>query len=256
MRNLHRPRITIRYFFKCPKGHITYYRHFSYSHSYYMDNPEIKRLSKELETLKRKHEELKLNYQDLKLDKEVANQHRLGLVKKENNQTVSEEEQNARSDIRETYTEFFEDDVEVSDPEMETSAEYKERKQVNQIIEYLNEEIKSSTNAMTDMVKQWHDIKANIDQILASTVSVAGPSASGSVSASESSPAITASTSDLTKPIRSTAESSELSSKKRKLSSEEDTPDKRINTEKDKSTIDFIDNLPSEYNPFDDLGGD
>ena len=47
--------------------------------------------------------------------------HRLTLVKKENNQTVDLEQENAISDIKENYFSYFDEPLEESDPGVETS---------------------------------------------------------------------------------------------------------------------------------------
>ena len=70
--------------------------------------------------------------------------HRLALVKKENNQTLDQIQKKAISDIKENYFTYFDEALEESDPEVETSPEYKERKPLNQVVKYINEELKSN----------------------------------------------------------------------------------------------------------------
>ena len=129
-------------------------RAFSINRPLNMEREELQRLSRKLVSLREKREKLKEEYTDLKLDKETANEHRLALVKKENQQAVTEEEENAIADIKESYPEFFDSDVEQSDPDEETSPEYKERKQVKQVIDYLSEELKSTKNEAAKIHKE------------------------------------------------------------------------------------------------------
>lgn len=119
-----------------------------------MNNPNLNQIKKKLDTIRKKREELQEEYEDLKSDKEMTRVHRLALVKKENNQTVDQEEENAISDIKENYSSYFDEPLSESDPEVETSPEYKERKQLNQVVEYINEELKSNRDEIEKLKLQ------------------------------------------------------------------------------------------------------
>ena len=114
----------------------------------------LDKLSKKLVDLRDERKSLHEERTNLKSHKDAANQHRLALVKKENNQEVNEEEEDAIKEVKENYSNFFDEEVEQSDPEVETSPEYKERKQVAEVIEYLSDELKSNAAATEKVIKE------------------------------------------------------------------------------------------------------
>lgn len=129
-------------------------RFFSNNSTFSMNNPNLNPIKKKLETLSEKGKELQQEHEDLKSDKEMTKVHRLALVKKENNQTINQEEEDAISDIKENYLSYFDEALDESDPEVETSPEYKERKQLSQVVEYINEELKSNRDEMEKLKLQ------------------------------------------------------------------------------------------------------
>lgn len=116
-------------------------------------NTQLNILGKKLTTLRERYEELKRDHDDLAADKEQAKLHRVALVKKENNQVLSQRELDAISNTKDNYPEFF-DDSEESEPEFETTPEYKERVQVASIMEYLNEELSTSSSQLKEVAKE------------------------------------------------------------------------------------------------------
>ena len=119
-----------------------------------MNRPENQSLRRIINSLVEKRDELIGEHKDLKEDKETAKAHRLALVKKENNQALSEEETEAISETKRNYPDFFVEEVDKSDSEEETTPEYKERKQVSQVIEYLSEELKTNNVEIKKVIKE------------------------------------------------------------------------------------------------------
>mgnify|MGYP004507369549 CR=1 FL=1 len=206
-------------------------RFFSQHIAFGTNSEDLDRLAKSLAYLRDKREKLKEEHDDLKSDKEVANVHRLALVKKENQQAVTEEEENAISDMKLHYTDFFDSDVEQSDSQEETSPEYKERKQVAGVINYINEELKSNSNQAKKIATQWN----NIHKIMRERLSETGSMPESSSSANQV--------------------STQISQSEAQTSQNEES-NKQINPQINQTTSDYIDNLPKQYNPFDDLGED
>ena len=140
----------------------------------------------------------------MKYDEEVSRLHHLALVKRENNQTLNAREEEAMAITKIKYPTIFDTEVLESDPEVETSPEYKERKQVKDVIEHVREEITFNKNEINE-----------IEEKLAET------------------------------------------DNKRKTLEEKLTNTKsKESAEINKTPSDYIDDLPSDYNPLDDLGND
>lgn len=118
-----------------------------------MNNPNLNQIKK-LDTLREKRKKLQQEPEDLKSDKEMTKVHRLALVKKENNQTVNQEEEKAISDIKKNSFLYFDKALSESDPEVETSPEYKERKPLNQVVEHINEKLKSNRDEIEKLKLQ------------------------------------------------------------------------------------------------------
>jgi len=110
------------------------------------DRSQLEKINKELRYFLDKKEDLDDEFNAFKSDKETTKVHRLALVKKEYNQPVSELEENAISEIKANYSLFFEEQLEELDPEVETSPEYKERKQLADLAKYINDELATNRN--------------------------------------------------------------------------------------------------------------
>ncbi|RYE15580.1 MAG: hypothetical protein EOP34_02630 [Rickettsiales bacterium] len=113
-----------------------------------MDNTDLENTKKILRKLENSSKQLKQikkeisdELNDLKYDEEVSRLHHLALVKRENNQTLDAREEEAMAITRIKYPTIFDTEVLESDPEVETSPEYKERKQVKDVIEHVREVI-------------------------------------------------------------------------------------------------------------------
>jgi hypothetical protein len=119
----------------------TQIRLFSSHSAFRTDKSQLEKINKELRYFLDKKEELDDEFNAFKSDKETTKLHRLALVKKEYNQPVSEKEENAISEIKANYSLFLEEQLEESDPEVETSPEYKERKQLADVAKLINEEL-------------------------------------------------------------------------------------------------------------------
>lgn len=198
-------------------------RPFSQSTVASADRLSVNTLSKRLNKLEEKIKEISEDYEGLLKERESAKLHRLALVKRENDQPLSEEDQEAIEEIKGNYSAFFEEEVEESDPEMETSPEYKERKQVNQVMEYLASEIKSNKNEIEKLQDEHKKVKKILD----------------------------------TKKNISVAESSVAESSIAESSASSGEPSSRSgSTQVSQNTVDFVDNLPVDYNPFEDVGND
>lgn len=230
--------LAIRNFFGL-KATINKKRFFSYNSAVSMNNdPNLNQIKKKLDTIKEKGKQLQEESDDLKSDREMTKVHRLALVKKENNQTVNEEENNAISDIKENYFSYFDEPLSESDPEVETSPEYKERKQLNQVVEYINQELKNNRNEMEKLKIQWDKTKKIYKTLegLSNTKSIAESSTS------------------VNKASEPTSQS-EPSDKANELTTQSEQLNKQ-NAQINQNTSDYIDNLPKQYNPLDDLGDD
>ena len=186
-------------------------RFFTQSCRLYMDNTDLENTKKILRKLENSSKELKQikkeisdELNELRYDEEVSRLHHLALVKRENNQTLNAREEEAMAITKIKYPTIFDTEVLESDPEVETSPEYKERKQVKDVIEHVREEITFNKNEINE-----------IEEKLAET------------------------------------------DNKRKTLEEKLTNTKsKESAEINKTPSDYIDDLPSDYNPLDDLGND
>ena len=230
-----------------------------------MNDPELESYRKKLKSLKDKGVELKKDYDDLSVDKETAKAHRLALVKKENNQTLTEKDTDAITFTKDNYPDFFEEEVEQSDPEVETTSEYKERKQVAQILEYLNEEINSNKNELKKVMQEFKKIHNTMNEKIKNLNSMPESSSSASKqtelrgdsekSKPESSSSLYKETELRGDSEKSKPESSSSINKETKLATKNEESS-QTNVQLNQSTIDYIDSLPKQYNPMDDLGDD
>lgn len=207
-------------------------RSFSTNKFYFMNNPGLDNLKKKLVHLREVREGLKQEHEQYQEEKKSAKKHLVGLAKKENNQTLTDEEQQAMDNIKETFPEFFDEEDSTSEIESEShSPEFHERKQVYKLLKYLNQEIGSNSEAMKKNYNEWK----NVYKILSQKSN-----------------------------NQSTAESSSASEPKFKEITPENAPESAIanaaesaaESTLNKNTSDYIDSLPKEYNPFDDLGDD
>ena len=176
-----------------------------------MENSDLETLNNTKQSLNNKRKRLEEDTGDLRLEKALANRHRLALVKKENGQEVSQEEENAISDMKEAFPETFETEVSDSDSGANRTAEYIERKQVGKFLKKLRKDLDKNQEKCEIIYDKLDDIEARI---------AASTNTNPESSASENN-------------LNPGAEVSKL-----------------------QSPSDYIDSLPQEHNPFDDLGED
>lgn len=143
-------------------------RSFSKTYCFYVSAEKMKKVNEILDKLDKStdiKENLLVERDTLKEDKELANKCRLFLVRTENNTPVTAQEIIKMKQFKDNYPSFFDQPMEESDPEEETTPQYKERKQVAQVIEYINEElntnkseIEKTEEQIKDATKRFHDV--------------------------------------------------------------------------------------------------
>lgn len=255
-----------------------------------------KRLNSSVRNIRNSQDEL----EHLKTDKEIAQLSRVALTKQENNQPITTEEQEALSEIKETFSTFFDEEMEESDPEMPTSPEYKDRKRVNDVVKYINEEIRAHKKQVQASIETWNRTSSALSALTGGSVEaesssgrvegepsgsrMEGESSSGRVEAESSSSGVEGESFETKvegEPSSSRAEGKSSGTKVETESSETrsdiDTsrakPETDVKSEEEAKTIpessnkqkesqtsqtpgDFIDDLPKQHNPFDDIGDD
>lgn len=182
----------------------------------------------------------------LKQDKHMAYLHNVGITKSEFGQEPTKEQIDSKNHIKENYTSFFEDDSDEEDNfPKDSSKESKEREQLSGLMSYLKDEIRANKAQLSEMAKQNPEL-FNSDVL-------------GNVSLKQEHHLAPEQESGKNRVLDTTSEGEP--SKKILLedsidSSKTVTSEQDIKKEPNKSVHDYVENLPGDFNPFDDTGTD
>lgn len=200
---------------------------------YNLANQEEKQ---ELSDQKDQINSLEIEKNQLADDRQTARLHNVALAKKENNQELNEDEEIAIRHIKTTYSSFFPSEGSGSDPEIGTSPEYEERKCVANVRNSLNQAI-AAKKVELKTAKMEHNITLNA---ISSRIGVQLPAKESDYPSTSVYSNTSSSMQQLPKPVNQN----------------NDATGSVASSTSSQTPSDYIDSLPKEYNPFDDLGED
>jgi len=162
-------------------------------------------------------------------DKDMVYKHMVAITKEEFGNEPNEEQKKSVFHIKETYPEFFEQDSENEDTptnSLNQSVESKEREQLGHLKTYIKTELKANIDQHTKTVQDNPELFTEQGALKP----------------------------EYLVDYNKTSDASHQETYSEKTNSENKPA--ATKEESSRSVNDFIDNLPNDYNPFDDIGSD